>query len=189
MRHWRKLWRLTTVSRLSAQVSKRLVAHSAASYVEPVMGLFKLLKGALGIPHYAGIEDWKKAALSGDSRAQFTLGGFYERGQLGLPQDYTESGKWYRKAAEQDHHAAQLYLGVYLAQGQGVEQNVVEGLKWILLAKRGGALDRNAANETQTRLQTLMTDQQIAEARVMAAIFAAERGDTKAAQWLNTLRR
>jgi len=168
---------------------ERLVAHAAASYLGIVMGLFKLLKGAIGIPHYAGVADCKKAALSGDAQAQFTLGGFYERGQFGLPHDYTESGKWYRKAAEQDHHAAQLYLGVYLAQGQGVEQNVVEGLKWILLAKRGGAWDRHAANDTQTRLEALMTDQQIAEARVMAAIFSAERGDKEAARWLKTLRR
>jgi uncharacterized protein len=153
------------------------------------MGLFKLLKGALGIPHYEGIEGCKKAAVSGDARAQFALGGFYERGQFGLPQNYTESGKWYRKAAEQNHHAAQLYLGIYLAQGQGVGQNVVEGLKWILLAKRGSAWDRHAANETQTRLEALMTAQQISEARVMAAIFAAERGDAKSAQWLGTLRR
>jgi hypothetical protein len=48
-------------------------------------------------------------------------------------------------------------------------------LKWILLAKRGGAWDRHAANETQRRLEALMTEKQIAEARVMAALFAAER--------------
>ena len=94
-----------------------------------------------------------------------------------MPKDYTESGKWYRKAAEQDHHAAQLYLGVYLAQGQGVEQDVVEGLQWILLAKRGGALDRQAANATQVQLEALMTNQQIAQARAMALVFTAERGE------------
>jgi TPR repeat protein len=95
----------------------------------------------------------------------------------GVEQDYVESANWYCKAAEQDHHAAQLYLGVYLAQGQGVEQNVVEGLKWILLAKRGGVWDRHAANETQGRLEALMSEQQIAEARVMALIFAEDRGE------------
>jgi hypothetical protein len=148
------------------------------------MNLFVMLKRAVGLPHYSGIEDVKRQAAAGKAQAQFSLGGYYERGQFGLPQDYTESGRWYRKAAEQDHHAAQLYLGVYLAQSQGVEQNVVEGLKWILLAKRGGAWDRGAANETQIRLEALMTEQQIAEARVMAAIFAAERGDRESARWL-----
>lgn len=115
-------------------------------------------------------------AQAGEASAQFHLGFHYERGQFGLPQDYTESAKWYRMAAEQDHHGAQFYLGVYLAQGQGVEQNVVEGLKWILLAKRGGLRDRYAANETQIRLEAAMTEQQIADARAMAATFAAGRG-------------
>jgi TPR repeat protein len=141
------------------------------------MSLFRILKGALGIPHYSSIEECKREANAGKAQAQFILGGFYERGQFGLPKDYTESGKWYRKAAEQDHHAAQLYLGVYLAQGQGVEQDVVEGLQWILLAKRGGALDRQAANATQVQLEALMTNQQIAQARAMALVFTAERGE------------
>ena len=167
----------------------KLVAKGVGSiYAELPMSLFGIFKAVLVGPHYGGIEGCRQEAEAGKAQAQFTLGGYYERGQFGLPQDYTESGKWYRKAAEQDHHAAQLYLGVFLAQGQGVEQNVVEGLKWILLAKRGGASDHHAANETQIRLEPLMTEQQIAEARVMAGIFAAERGDRKAAQWLNELR-
>jgi len=154
-----------------------LLWQEVPSIVKPSMSLTKMLKSALGIPHYAGVEDCKRQAAAGNAQAQFTLGGYYETGGFGLPQDYTESGKWYRRAAEQDHHPAQLYLGVYLAKGQGVEQNVVEGLKWILLAKRGGDWDRRAANETQIRLEALMTEQQIAKARVMAAIFAAERGE------------
>jgi hypothetical protein len=109
------------------------------------------------------------------------MGMLHEGRQLGqaagIPADYAESAKWYRLAAEQDHHAAQLYLGVYLAQGQGVEPNPVEALKWILLAKRGNAMDRFAASETQGRLEPLMTEQQIAEARVMALTFAADRGE------------
>jgi uncharacterized protein len=136
-----------------------------------------MLKRALGLSHYSGVEDVKRQAAAGKAEAQFLLGFHYEHGQFGLAQDYTESAKWYLKAAEQDHHAAQLYLGILLVKGTGVEQNLVEALKWILLAKRGGAWDRHAANETQIRLEAVMTEQQIAEARVMTAIFAAERGE------------
>jgi len=50
-------------------------------------------------------------------------------------------------------------------------------LRDTTLAKRGGAWDRNAANETLGRLEALMTEQQIAKARVMALIFAADRGE------------
>src|ERR1035438_8341573 len=104
------------------------------------MSLLGMLKGVVGLA--PGIEGCKREAAAGKAEAQFVLGVYYERGQMGLPQNYEESANWYRKAAEQDHHAAQLYLGIYLAQGRGVEQNVVEGLKWILLAKRGGAWDQ-----------------------------------------------
>ena len=139
------------------------------------MSLFGILKGVVGLG--PGIEGCKRDAAAGKAEAQFALGGFYERGQFGLPQDYVESAKWYRKAAEQDHHGAQLYLGVYLAQGQGVQQDFIEGLKWVLLAKRGNAMDRMAASDTQRRLEALMDALQVNQARVMAALFAAERGE------------
>ena len=125
------------------------------------------------VPHYAGIEGCKKAAVSGDARAQFTLGCCYESGEFGLPQDYAESAKWYRKAAEQNHGTAQLNLGVCLGEGKGVEKNVVEGLMWISLSVHvfaqhsAGWLFRDAAYQAQSRLKAQMTEQEIAEAWVM----------------------
>ena len=125
------------------------------------------------VPLYAGIEGCKKVANSGDARAQMTLGSAYERGEFGLPQDYAESAKWYRKAAEQNHGTAQLNLGVCLAEGKGVEKNVVEGLMWIFLSQHvlaqrsAGWLLRDAAYQAQSRFMAQMTEQQIAEARVM----------------------
>ena len=108
------------------------------------------------------------------------MGLLYEGGMAGrsarVAQDYTESAKWYRKAAEQDHHAAQLYLGICYAQGKGVEQDLVEGLKWVLLAKRGSRWDRGAANETQQRLEAIMTEADIGRARAEALLFAFEHG-------------
>jgi hypothetical protein len=125
------------------------------------------------VPHYRRIEQCKKAAISGDPRAQLTLGDAYERGHYGLIQDYGESAKWYRKAAEQNHGAAQLKLGVCLAEGKGVEKNVVEGLMWTFLARHviaqhsEGWFLRDAAIQAIARLEAQMTEQQIAEARVM----------------------
>ena len=139
------------------------------------MGVFDILKVVVGLG--PGLEGCKQQAVAGDVKAQFALGGFYEQGQKGLPPNYAESAKWYRKAAEQDHAGAQLYLGVYLAQGRGVDQDLVEALKWVLLAKRGNALDRAAANETQGRLEALMTESQINSAHFMAHQFAAGHGD------------
>ena len=46
-----------------------------------------------------------KAAEQGDAEAQTSLGLMYDNGK-GVPQDYAEAVKWYRKAAEQGHLAA-----------------------------------------------------------------------------------
>jgi hypothetical protein len=125
------------------------------------------------VPHYKGIEVCRKAAISGDARAQLTLSSAYADGEYGLPQDYVESAKWCRKAAEQNHYAAQLRLGICLAEGKGVEKNLVEGLMWIFLShhvatKHGtGHLFRDAAYQASARTKAQMTEQQIAEAWAM----------------------
>ena len=75
--------------------------------------------------------------------------------------DYSEAAKWYRKAADQGHAGAQLYLGILLAQGQGVEQDVVEAYKWLELAKQGSFMDRRAAKECQGKLLAFMEPAQI----------------------------
>ncbi len=138
------------------------------------MSLHGIFKWAVG--RGPTIEDCKREAAAGKADSQFKLATFYEHGQLGLPQDYAEAVRWYRKAAEQDHHAAQLYLGICLALGRGVEPDASQALMWVLLAKRGGPFDRAAANETQGRLEGLMSEAQIGEARFMALQFAKEHG-------------
>ena len=48
-------------------------------------------------------------AEQGDAVAQFNLGVKYDNGQ-GVPQDYAEAVKWYRKAAEQGDAGAIVVL-------------------------------------------------------------------------------
>src|SRR5258708_7378333 len=127
------------------------------------MSLIGILKGLAGLG--PGIEDCKRDAAAGNANAQFALGGFYERGQMGLTQNYAESAKWYRQAAEQGHAGALLYYGIYLAQGQGVEQDLVGAYAMVELAKCGNAMDRVAATETQKKIASLLTTTQVAEAK------------------------
>jgi TPR repeat protein len=53
----------------------------------------------------------KPRAEEGDAAAQFFLGFMYDEGQ-GVPQDYAEAAKWYRRAAIQGNKAAQHNLGL-----------------------------------------------------------------------------
>ncbi len=49
----------------------------------------------------------------------------YAKGQ-GVSQNDAKAAKWFRKAADQDHAAAQSNLGLMYAQGKGVAQNDAE---------------------------------------------------------------
>jgi TPR repeat protein len=49
----------------------------------------------------------------------------------GVPQDYAEAVKWFRKAADQGMARAQSDLGFMYADGQGVPQDFAEAVKWF----------------------------------------------------------
>lgn len=77
-----------------------------------------LTKGRLCGPH----AELKAAAEQGDVKAQLSLGEMYARGE-GVPQDYVEAAKWYRKAAEQGNADAQTTLGLMYSEGVGVPKD------------------------------------------------------------------
>jgi TPR repeat protein len=56
----------------------------------------------------------------------------------GVPQDYGEAVKWYRKAAEHGNAAAQYNLGVFYDQGKGVGQYFAEAVQWYRKAAEQG---------------------------------------------------
>ena len=57
---------------------------------------------------------------------------------LGVPQNYAEAFKWFRKAADQENAEAQVLLGYMYYLGQGVPQNYEEAVKWYLKAAEQG---------------------------------------------------
>lgn len=77
------------------------------------------------------------AADNGDAAAQNNLGAHYEHG-LGIPRDYVEAAKWYRRAADQGNVAAQANLGNLYLEGQGVARDYLEAAKWSRMAADQG---------------------------------------------------
>lgn len=59
----------------------------------------------------------KKAALSGDAEAQCDLGASYDSGD-GVKENKEKAFKWYCRAAEQGHIAAQFNVGLMYAEGE-----------------------------------------------------------------------
>jgi TPR repeat protein len=61
----------------------------------------------------------------------------YDNGQ-GVPQDYQEAVKWYRRAADQGVARAQSNLALMYDNGQGVPQDDQEAVKWYRRAAEQG---------------------------------------------------
>ena len=89
------------------------------------------------------LSEYLKVAEKGDVDAQSNLGLLYYNG-LGVPQDYAEAAKWFRKSADQGSSAAQYYLGLCYRNGKGVIQDDSKAVKWFCFAADQG--NPNAQN-------------------------------------------
>jgi len=56
----------------------------------------------------------------------------------GVPENYAEAAKWYKKAADLGHAKAQSQLGHMYVTGRGVTQNYAEATKWLRKAADNG---------------------------------------------------
>ncbi|MGH7309066.1 MAG: hypothetical protein ACREK6_10270, partial [Candidatus Rokuibacteriota bacterium] len=54
----------------------------------------------------------------------------YDAGH-GVPQDHAVAASWYRKAAEQSHPTAQLFLGILYYSGDGIDQDYKQAAHWF----------------------------------------------------------
>jgi TPR repeat protein len=71
-----------------------------------------------------------RVSLGPDSEAQFCLARLCARGD-GVPQEFGEATKWFRKAAEQGVPAAQFNIAVFCLQGTGVARDAVSAADWF----------------------------------------------------------
>lgn len=111
-------------------------------------------------------------AEKGNAKAQFNLAALYAKGEDGLPQDYAEAAKWYRKAAEQGDAEAQAALGRLYANGTGVPQEDKEAYFWLSLAHEGANEDNKGWIRTLLERTELYMDK--------ADVKAAKK---RAAEW------
>ncbi|HJZ33977.1 MAG TPA: SEL1-like repeat protein [Hyphomicrobiaceae bacterium] len=81
-----------------------------------------------------------KAAAAGHPEAALDFGVLLFRGH-GVPVDEKRGADMFRLAAEKGLASAQDRLARCYVYGAGVERNLVEGIKWYLIAKAGGIED------------------------------------------------
>ncbi len=91
----------------------------------------------LSVAFAESLDETRKKAESGDSFAQWLLGGAYAKGN-GVPKDSAEAVKWCRLAAEQGFAMAQSDLGLMYKNGEGVAKDSAEAVKWYRKAAATG---------------------------------------------------
>ena len=118
--------------------------------------------------------EYKAKGEQGDAKAQFNLGVCYENGN-GVPQDYAEAVKWFRKAAEQSFLQAQRSLGICYYKGRGVEKNVVEAYAWYNLASRTDKLAAKSRDVVSLELTPNQVVQGIKRTKELRAAIETRR--------------
>ncbi len=104
-------------------------------------------------------EETKALAEKGVAAAQHNLGVMYADGE-GVPQNFKEAVKWYRKAAEQGYEQAQYNLGIMHNKGDGVLPDYVTAYAWANIAEANGF----DVKKFEGQLEMKMTSEQIAKA-------------------------
>jgi len=89
--------------------------------------------------YFTAFRDLLPFAARGDAQAQFAIAEMLRTGQ-GTRRNREEAVIWYRRAADQDHGAAQCNLGMSLFNGWGVSADPQAAIDWWLRA----ALNKNA---------------------------------------------
>lgn len=106
----------------------------------------------------------KPASEAGEASAMYVLGQMYASGR-GVTKDEKMAAGLFQKAADLGHPGAQQSLGSALMLGEGIEQDMVEALKWFIISARAG--NKDAAAYTQKVGRFLSRDMQ-REARTKA---------------------
>jgi TPR repeat protein len=132
--------------------------------------LGELYQAGQGVPKDLtnAIALFKRAAEGGDITGQFDLAYLYELGE-GTPKSPELAAKWYGEASKRGDAMSQFLYGKRCLDGIGVTPDVIEGLKWLILASGQGQTD------AATKLKEAEKDAssaQIDEARKRAREFS-----------------
>jgi TPR repeat protein len=113
---------------------------------------------------------WLRRAAEKDlANAQVELGRCYVFGR-GTEQSFTKSAELFSKAANQNYPEGQYWFALQLISGHGVDKNLAEAWKWIILAKGKDPVLRELVSEQMKHER--ITPEQIVEGERLASEFA-----------------
>lgn len=131
----------------------------------------RLLNGdGMAADAVAAREYFGRAASAGSGDAFFRLGKLHHDG-LGGPVDYAQALQNYGAAARAGIPEAQHNIGAMLVSARGVRRDYVEGLAWLIVATKNGAVS-DAEQRTRDRLAKRPADIARAEERAKEILAA-----------------
>ncbi len=113
---------------------------------------------------------FEQAAKGGVANGWFRLGKIYHDGLAGAP-DYGRALDCFTTAAKAGGVEAQHNIGAMLVSARGVKRDYVEGLAWLIVAKKSGA---PSDAETQVRVRIAKRPTDIAAAETRAKEISAD---------------
>lgn len=121
----------------------------------------------------------RQAAILGDTAAQYSIAASYLRGvrnetREAAAERLSLAARWFRRAAESGHVAAQYRLATLYELGHGVSQNYAEAMKWYERAAIGGHI--KAMHNLGVLTASMMTGQADYTRAAYWFAQAAERG-------------
>lgn len=93
------------------------------------------------VPQDTAVKYLKLGAENGMAKAQRCLGELYFFGNLGLPEDKTMAFDWCMKAAQQGDSEASYCVGLSYLNGDGVDKNNEEAIRWLRVAAQADYID------------------------------------------------
>lgn len=119
------------------------------------------------------LKQLKPAAEQGDGEALYLLARMHQAG-FGVPKNPENAASYFEKSAEADYADGQYAYAQILLLGEGIEQNLIEGVKWLFLAGQ-----MNNHQPAMVQLKKLpMPREVILAARKNAFDWASARGKT-----------
>jgi hypothetical protein len=111
---------------------------------------------------------YRRAAESGEPRAQYNLGDLYLRGE-GVERDEVAAFGWFRKAALGGYPQGRIMVGSMYAVGRGTPADPAAAYMWLTLAAEQGDAGANGKLDS---LRAQLTAPEIIEATTRARSLA-----------------
>ena len=102
------------------------------------IGLCAFCREPVATSEEEDIKRTKKLLKASSAQASFILGGYYEDGEMGFPQDISKANELYLKAGELGCHEAYYNLGILYDHGRGVEVDKKKAKHFYELAAMNG---------------------------------------------------